>query len=307
MKRFTRLMLHASVMTPLILASWSVTTVAAEKKFRKSFNTGSGAMFSLETHTGSVNVVAGENGDILVEAVVGGRDKDVEDFDISAEQTGNEVNVRGMLRDKDNWIWYSPRLSVVFTVRVPRECGLKLKTTVGSIRVKGVKGVLKGGTSTGDIAIAGTEGNVNLKTSSGSIEADSCSGTINMSTFGGGVTVARIEGDVDVSSSAGEISLTGVSGAIRAGTGGGNMTLRLAGPNHGIHAESSGGDIRISLPRQDSGDIDAEASGGEVTCTFAEHLEGTIHRDEIDARWNGGGNPVYAHTTGGDVHLVSSE
>jgi len=307
MTRYAVLLVQATVTVLLAQATWCGRAVAAEKKFQKSFSAGSGAMLSLETHSGTVKVVGGDSGDILVEAVVEGREKDVRDFDISADQSGNEVSVRGVLTDKDTWIWYSPRLSVTFTIHVPRECGLKLNTTEGSIRVGGVRGVLKGGASTGDITIAGTEGNVNLQTRSGSVHADSCRGTFNLSTSGGGVYITHVEGDVDASSSAGDIRIVDVSGAIRAQTEGGDMTLRLAGPNRGIHAESSGGDIRITLPRQDAGDIDAEASGGEVMCTFPGSLRGTVHRDEIDARWNGGGNPIYAHTAGGDVRLVPSE
>jgi len=277
---------------------------AAERSFRRSYSVGSTGMLSLETSTGSVNVIAGDSGDIRVDADIQGREQDVNDFDLSAEQSGDEVIVRGALREQEAWVWYSPRLAVSFTIRVPRECGLKLQTADGSIRVDGVRGVLKGGTSTGDISLAGTEGNVNLETRSGSLRADSCRGTLDMSTSGGGAYINHVEGDVNISTSAGDVAVTDVSGSIRAETEGGNMVISLVGPNRGIHAESSGGDIRISLPRRDSGDIDAEASGGEVVCDFPGRLQGTMRNDEIDARLNGGGSPIYAHTRGGSVRIA---
>ena len=276
---------------------------AAERTFRRSFSVGKTVRLSLDSHTGSVNVIAGDSGEIRVIADVRGRDKDVRDFDISAAQSGDEVSVRGVLREEGTWVWYSPRLSVSFTIRVPRECGLKLKTGEGWISVDGVRGVLKGRTSTGDITLALTQGNATLETRSGSVRADSCGGTLDLSTSGGGAYINHVDGDVDVSTSAGDVTITDVTGSIRAQTEGGNMVLSLTGPNRGIHAESSGGDIRISLPLRDSGDIDAEATGGEVVCAFPGHLEGTVHADEIDARLNGGGSPIFAHTQGGSVRI----
>jgi DUF4097 and DUF4098 domain-containing protein YvlB len=88
---------------------------------------------------------------------------------------------------------------------------------------------------------------------------------------------------------------------------GGNMIVKMRGSNKGVHVESSGGDISVVLPPSVAGNIDAEAVAGVVKCSLPGHLVGEIGENELDAKINGGGSPIYAHTVGGDVRLLVSD
>ncbi len=280
---------------------------ASQKTVRKSFRVGLAAMLTLNTHAGSVSIIGGASDEISIDVNVRGRDKDVRDFDIIAEQSGDRIDVRGFLQSEGSWIWYSPDIKVSYEVIVPRECGLKLHTSEGYITVQNVKGELKGGTSEGDISISRVDGDVSLETFSGSVKADSCIGTIGMRTSCGGINLRDITGDVDVNTSAGNVRIVDVEGKIRAQTLGGNMFVRVRGLNRGVHVESSGGDIELVLPASIAGNIDAEAAVGAVKCLLPGHLVGEISESELDAKINGGGSPIYAHTVGGEVRLLVAD
>ena len=68
---------------------------------------------------------------------------------------------------------------------------------------------------------------------------------------------------------------------------------------------SSGGDLIVRVPKSTTGQLDASTSGGSVrtelpvtTTEMGEHkLTGTI---------NGGGNPIYAHTSGGSIKFIAT-
>ena len=264
-------------------------------------------MLTLKTHTGSVSIIGGASDEISIDVNVRGRDKDVKDFEVTAEQSGDQIDVSGSLQTQGAWIWYLPDLRVSYEVRVTRECGLRVHTSGGYITVQNVKGVLKGGTSEGDISISQCDGDINLETFTGSLKADSCVGTIGMRTSCGGINFTAITGDVDVSTSAGDVRILDVEGKLRAWTAGGNMIVKMRGSNKGVHVESSGGDIELVLPPSVAGNIDAEAVAGLVNCSLPGHLVGKIGENELDAKINGGGDPIFAHTVGGNVHLLVSD
>jgi hypothetical protein len=277
---------------------------ASHRSVQKRFRVGPGAMLSLETHAGSISVVGGTSDEISINVNIGGREKDVRDFGVTAEQSGDQIDVRGYLRTEGSWIWYSPDIRVSYEVVVPQEGGLKLHTSEGYITVHNVKGALKGGTSEGDISVSRFDGDVNLETFTGSLKADSCGGTIRMRTSCGGINFSAIAGDVDVNTSAGDVRIPDVEGRIRGWTGGGNVIVRLRGANRGVHVESSGGDIELILPPSTTGNIDAESVAGLVKCSLPGHLVGEITESELDAKINGGGSPIYAHTVGGNVRFL---
>jgi len=118
------------------------------------------------------------------------------------------------------------------------------------------KGVLKGGTSEGDISISNCDGDINLETFGGSLRADSCAGTIGMRTSCGGINFSAITGDVDVSTSAGDVRIRMLAEksahGLREGHG-----LRMRGSNEGVHVEFIRGDISVILPPSVAGNIDA--------------------------------------------------
>jgi DUF4097 and DUF4098 domain-containing protein YvlB len=129
-------------------------------------------------------------------------------------------------------------------------------------------------------------------------------GKVVARTSSGDVIARNVRGDSDLKTSGGDIRAT-IDGKIAAHTSGGNVTAELVGANRGISVSSSGGDLTIRVPKSTTGELEASTSGGSVrtelpvtTTEMGEHkLTGTI---------NGGGNPIYAHTSGGSIKLVAT-
>lgn len=292
----------------LVLAISFATALSAEKTFEKKFSVASGGTFSIKTDFGNVNIVGTDAKEVSIQARMEGRQRDLDEFTITANQTSEGVEVDGKSRRGGSWFnWNNNDMDAWFTIKVPREYNLRMQTSGGNIEVSTVNGKLDGGTSGGDISLTSIVGAVNLNTSGGNIRVQKIQGQLTMETSGGDIKIAEVKGDVDVNTSGGNITLNTIEGKVRAETSGGNITMKVKEANKGIFAETSGGNIDIFLPRNISANIDASTSGGEVSCDFPITMQGKISESRIRGTVNGGGNAIHAHTSGGDIRIRGME
>jgi hypothetical protein len=296
-----------ALLAAAFLVAFSVDAGAADKKFEKKYTVGSGGTLTVATDVGSVKIIGSSGNEVAVTATMNGRERDVENFEITTDQSGNNVSVKGRLRKGGGWFWNSTDLDVEFVITVPHEYSLQMNTSGGDISVSDLKGVVKGKTSGGNIGVGGVEGDVDLETSGGEVEAEKCKGKIHMETSGGDIRIMTITGDVDVNTSGGNVRIHEVEGKVHAETSGGNIVLKVLGTNKGVHAETSGGNIDIVMPKSITANIDAATSGGEVMCDMPVTISGRIDESRVKGTINGGGNVIYAHTSGGNVHIRTTE
>ncbi|MBX2992386.1 MAG: DUF4097 family beta strand repeat protein [Bacteroidetes bacterium] len=280
----------------------------AEKTFDKKFTATPGGTFFIKTDFGSVEITGTDAKEVSVYATLRGRQRDVDEFEITASQTSGGVEVRGKSPRSGRWFnWGSNDLEVRYTIKVPREYNLRMETSGGNITVNSVKGKLNGGTSGGDIALADISGSIDLETSGGNIRAEKVDGTLRMETSGGDIRISEVKGDVNVHTSGGNVTLNTIDGKVRAETSGGNITVRVKESNQGVFAETSGGNIDIMMPKNISATIDASTSGGDVTCDFPITMSGKMSDSRIRGTVNGGGNPIHARTSGGDIRILGMQ
>jgi hypothetical protein len=289
----------------LILATVSLS---ADRRFEKKFSVNPGGTFRLSTDVGSVAVTGTSNNEVSVVAELWGSERDVNEFEITADQTGSGVDVKGRSkRGHGFWNFGSNNLDIRYTISVPREYNLEMNTSGGNVSVSTVKGTVKGGTSGGNIDVMKVEGPVDLRTSGGNLHAEGITGKLDMETSGGEVRVTGVVGDVDVSTSGGDIRLSDVDGKVRAETSGGDVAVRLKSANKGIYVETSGGNIELAMAKNSNANIDASTSGGEVICDLPITMSGKISENRIKGAINGGGATVHARTSGGDIRIVAVE
>ncbi|MBI4535128.1 MAG: DUF4097 family beta strand repeat protein [Ignavibacteriae bacterium] len=303
MKRH-HIMLVSIVATLLLIHA--TTMHAGERKIEKKFSVTPGGTLSLESDLGTVAVSGTPANEVSVVALLRGATRDVEEFELTATQTANGVEVKGRARGGARWFfWNWNDLDIQFTVRVPREYNLNVNTAGGDISVVNVKGRVSGETSGGDLRLSDIEGEITLNTSGGDIQTEKTVGNVRMETSGGSIRLAAVTGNVEVSTSGGNIHVNDVDGKVRAETSGGDVIVTLRETNKGVQAETSGGDIEIFVGKNISANIDAATSGGEVTCDLPITMSGKISESRIRGSVNGGGNTIYAHTSGGDVRIGS--
>jgi lia operon protein LiaG len=84
------------------------------------------------------------------------------------------------------------------------------------------------------------------------------------------------------------------------------VQCELVGPNRGITATTSGGDVRVTIPKDARGTLDAQSSGGDITTDFPVGTTRTAeHR--LSGPINGGGEAIVARTSGGNIKLTAAQ
>jgi DUF4097 and DUF4098 domain-containing protein YvlB len=272
-----------------------------ERRFEKKFTVSAGGTLKLMTDVGSVTVTGGSANEVAVLAELKGKQSDIDNFEVTAEQNSSGVDVRG--RGEKSWFWKSYDIDVHYTITVPRSYNVRLQTSGGDMEVSAIQGNFEGKTSGGDIRAKDIEGKVGVETSGGSIHMESVTGDLKVSTSGGDIALDGLKGNVRAETSGGSVSVTNVQGKVEAETSGGNVDIKVTGPNMGVRARTSGGNVDIQIAKSVGANIDAGTSGGDVECDLPITVNGKISESQIRGTVNGGGELIYAHTSGGNVRI----
>jgi DUF4097 and DUF4098 domain-containing protein YvlB len=323
------------------LLACSLTAQAAEKRLDRTFSVAPGGRLTIESDGSDLRVEGTSGNQVEVHILIKGSDRVLERMQLTAEQSGDDVSVIAK-RNTGKWTDYFGSWSQDgrVEVKVPHQYNIDIRTSGGDIIVARLQGDARAKTSGGDIKVSEMRGPVEMRTSGGDVRAEQIDGNTRLNTSGGDIDVTRVTGDLDAKTSGGYVHLTDISGRvaartssgnviasgirgdselktsggdiratidgrITAHTSGGNVTAELVGPNRGISVSSSGGDLTVRVPKNTTGQLNAATSGGSVrtelpvtTTETGEHkLSGTL---------NGGGNEIYARTSGGSIKIVAS-
>ena len=318
-----------------LLVGWPAAH-AAEWLLDRTFTVTPGGLLTVNADGGDITVKAVDGQQVVVHIVARGSQSVVDELKLSAEQTADGVLVEALRPAKLSFSFGNNETRIEVTV--PKRYRASLKTSGGDMMVSGLHGDLKGKTSGGDIKLSDIDGPIDVHTSGGDVTATRTTGDMKLGTSGGDVVVSQakgrvdastsggglhfdtiegsvhghtssgdvigksLAGDVDVSTSGGDVKLARVDGKVRANTSGGNVDCEVVGANRGIWANTSGGNIVLTVAKDITATLDAASSGGKiiselpVTTTIAgnKRLTGPI---------NGGGETIYARTSGGSVTL----
>jgi hypothetical protein len=321
------------------LVACSFAAQAAEKKLDRTFTVAPGGRLTIEADGADLRVTGTSGSQVVVHMLFTGSERMLERMTLSADQSGNDVAV--VAKDKPgNWFNLGWNREGRVEVQVPHSYNIDIRTAGGDITVGQLQGETRGKTSGGDIRLTELTGPVDVSTSGGDVRVEQVEGNTRLNTSGGDIEIAKLNGDVDAKTSGGYIHLDDVVGKVLARTSSGNVIARgirgdselktsggdiratidgkiaahtsggdvlaeLVGKNRGISVSSSGGDLTVRVPKDTSAELNAATSGGSVrtelpvtTTEMGEHkLTGTI---------NGGGNTIYARTSGGSIKVVAA-
>lgn len=276
-------MTRYSAIALVLLAASSAD--AAEKTFERTFTVSPGGALIVDADSASVRVSGGDANQVTVRMSIRGSDEDLAAAKLDAIQKDDGVTVMLRQRAKESWFksgsWSSEGH---IEVTVPRQYGISIRTDGGNVE------------------LTGTVGSATLHTSGGDIVAKNVNGKIEAHTSGGEILADAIRGDVDADTSGGDVRLLHVDGKISGHTSGGDVQCSLVGINRGISATTAGGSIQLTLPRATTGNIEATTGGGEVSSELP--VEATVRQEgHVKGSINGGGQPIDARTSGGDISL----
>jgi DUF4097 and DUF4098 domain-containing protein YvlB len=325
--RFTRIL----ALLAALAGGVGLALAATEDTLHKSFTVSPGGRLLMAVSRGAIEIQTGADNQVAVEVfrkvtrVSESKARDILDsHEITFTQEGDTVAVRDKApRQWSEWSWWGGgNLQVRYTVTVPRQFNLDLKTAGGSItvpdltggvalhtsggslKVGAIDGPVTAGTAGGSIAVASATGVIEAKTSGGGIEVGEAKAAANLGTSGGGIRVKLARGPLTAKTSGGGIEISEAHGAVEAVTAGGSVTASLAGsPAEECRLSTSGGSVRLQLPATANADIDAKTSGGSVKTELPVTVQGTARRNELVGKLGAGGQLVRLRTSGGNITL----
>jgi hypothetical protein len=252
------------------------------ENFSRTVRLGRNGAFDLANIAGDIVITGGGGDDVRIDAVKRARGRDdaqgrmrLEDVTIEVRELPNRVDVRTEY-PRDGGRARNSFVAVDYTIQLPQEASVTVKTVSGDVRVSNVRGRLTAETVSGNVVASGGRNAIALRSVSGDIrmsdmevnraEARTVSGDIE---FGG--RLAR-NGDYDMDTHSGNILLTVATGGfdLEASTFSGdvrsdyaltlggtqvrNVNGRGRGPGRGIRGTFGDAGARLSL-RSFSGDI----------------------------------------------------
>lgn len=295
------------VLLALALGSVSVasTATAEEKKLDRTFTVAPGGVLTVDADGADVSVTGGDTNTVVVHIEARGSQKELDDLQLAAEPSSDGVRVEAKRpKQRGGWLNWggSWHVEAHIDVTVPRSYRVDARTSGGNMALESVSGPSRLNTSGGNLQVRNMKGSFDGRTSGGEVRVESAEGAIKAHTSGGNVFVSDIKGDVDADTSGGDVRVAKVDGKIHASTSGGNVRCELAGPNRGISASTSGGSVWLTLPKDITGTLDAQSSGGSIDSDFPiSTTRWSEHRLSGDI--NGGGNEILVRTSGGSITL----
>lgn len=276
---------------------------------------GSISVFGHDENTVIVKVFVTKNGQLLQpddEFIT----KLEEGYDLNITQNGKEISATAK-RIKNLQPWR--HISISFQIIVPYKMSGNLQTSGGSItiadmegsqrlatsgggvKIRNINGEVKGKTSGGSIKVEGNQGEIDISTSGGGISIVNSTGSIKAHTSGGGIRLENVNGNADVKTSGGSIKLSGEMDNVTARTSGGGIKVDITSVPEKLYLQTSGGSIHASI-LSDLG-LDLDLKGSRVNIQLKD-FDGFAKKNEIKGSMNGGGIPVYMHTSGGGVSIT---
>jgi hypothetical protein len=240
---------------------------------------------------------------------------EVYDLDISKDGSVITANVERKLRRNP---WQNTGISL--TIIVPREMSCNVSSSGGGLKISGVKGTHDFSSSGGGVHledITGTttasssgggvtannqNGDVHLSSSGGGVTLDDAQGSVYAHSSGGGVHLNNIHGDVNAGSSGGGVSVSGEAEYVKATSSGGPVRIKIANLSKELYLQSSGGGIDATIKNGDNLGLDLDLSSDRVNIELR-NFSGKIEKNRVKGTLNGGGIPVYMHSSGGNVNV----
>lgn len=280
----------------------------------------SGGDIEIEDIEGNVNIAtSGGNievkqikGDIAVRTSGGEIDIDNVTGDTFAKTSGGEIKIYNTVGD----IEAETNGGSIYVIN--NQGVMKVETSGGEIKLENVGIVETAYTSGGNINMEKSTGDVTLITSGGDINFDQIKGKAIVKTSGGDIEGSDVENGIEAITSGGDIEIDGIKGPTNAITSGGDVSVEIITSNYNlqdkIDLKSSGGDIKLKIPKLMPADIKALIKlknfpwkNYKIISDFPElsgdHIIKSKKSIITSGKINGGGIQIDLTTSNGDIEI----
>ncbi len=247
--------------------------IVEEEVLERSVELALGGRLTIVNVNGDVSVSSWDRLEVKMKAVKRARAESAEEArllldktTVQFERTEEGIDIRTDAPKKPG---RNRNVSVAYTVTVPKEIDLELKTVNGTIEVKDISGAVDAKTTNGRIGLTGIVGAIQAKTTNGKIGLLEVLGPINAKTTNGSIEVA-----------------VGGSGE----------------QQHEFRAATTNGSIEVTLPKGLKANLKASTVNGKINTDFPVTVKGLISKS-VDGVINGGGELIHLKTVNGSIRL----
>jgi hypothetical protein len=262
-----------------------------------------GALLTVRNHNGPIDVRPATGSEVELRAEKRARYGNFTDvaFDISTGSRG-DVTICSTFRgndpcdegDRRSWNGdddWRRGVTVVMTVLVPRGAQVRVATGNGAVSVERVGGEVSASTGNGRVNVLNTDGAVRVSTGNGDVEVREAKGAVRVSTGNGRVTVATSQGPVEARSGNGDI----------------DVRMTALRPSEDMTFSTGSGDVRVTLPTDYNGELDATTGNGSISSDFDLKVEGRMSPRHVRATIGSGGAKLRLATGNGGLELRKAQ
>jgi DUF4097 and DUF4098 domain-containing protein YvlB len=254
------------------------------ENFSRTVRLGRDGTFSLDNVSGDIEVTGGGGNDVRIDAVKRARHPDaaeakaiLQDMNISVSERGGSVDVRTEYPRSRNrrGNWYG---SVDYTVTVPRDGRVTLKSVSGDVKVTNVNGDLRAESVSGDVVISNGRLIRSVKTVSGDVDiVDGASEDLTAENVSGDVIMRNVKVRIlNLHSVSGDVRLTDVD-AERAQSRSVSGDVEYSGrfsPNGRYDFQTHSGSVRVTPSNAQGFDLEATTFSGNVRSDYPMTIQG---------------------------------
>ena len=282
----TAIVLSVAILAPHALRAQGSGREDLEFKWSKQMS--AGGTLVIRNPSGPITVRQASGDRIEVHAVKNVRTRGrAEDVAFDVEETASQIEVCALFgrqascRDRGTGS-NNIRVSVSFTVLVPKSMRLRASTGSGEINIERAGADVSASTGSGEINIGETNGRVDASTGSGAVHVDGANGPVKVTTGSGSVFVMTARGDVEASTGSGDI----------------DVRIRSLPIERDMKFSTGSGSLRIGLPAAFAGRIDATSGNGSLRSDFEISIMGRLDAHHVRGTIGNGNGPLIRLTTG---------
>jgi DUF4097 and DUF4098 domain-containing protein YvlB len=241
---------------------------------------GRNGIFDLQNLSGDIVVTGGGGSDVRIEATKRVRHPNESEarallnaIEVRIDERNGNVDVRTDYPRRGNWSG-----SVDYTVSLPRDANVVLRSISGNIRVSNLNGDLRAESTSGDVVATAVRRIRQAKTISGDLEiTDSDGDDVSGSTISGTVMARGLKArSIDLQSVSGDVRMTDVESDrtfVRSISGGIEFSGRLARTGR-YEFQTHSGDVRMSPVGSSGFSIEASTFSGDLRSDYPLTLQG---------------------------------
>jgi DUF4097 and DUF4098 domain-containing protein YvlB len=252
---------------------------------------GRGGNLTIKNIVGDISVTeaSGDRVEVSVEKRSRGRG-DPSDISFDVDESSSGVRICTVYRGDsacEEGNFNNMRVSVRYVVAMPS--GVRLRASTGN----------------GDLSVERAGAEVELNTGNGAVHVGQTDGRVTATTGNGEVEIESARGPVQVSSGNGRILVSSSTGPVSAHTGNGDIDVRMKtlASESDMDFQTGSGAIRVTLPPDFNGRVDASTGNGDLRTDFEIKLSGRLDPQHLRGVIGSGGAMIRLQTGNGRLEI----